>query len=323
MTIASASQNTQKARSASGGLLLGAGRGPAHPTIVSQKNLGIGIAKTGNSVDLCFSHLVVDWGATLRSAMIDDFDIYARFYDPDLGDLNADLQMYQQFAARCDSPILELGCGTGRVLIPLARQGYRITGIDASTAMLEKAREKVAAENLQDRAALVEQEMGELELEEQFNLAFAALNSFAHLHTTDDQLVALTRTRRHLYPGGVLVLDMFNPDLARLLDARGQVALAKVMDGPGAGQRTMRFCTDEVDLGRQLIHTTYIVDEIDAEGQVKRTLFPFSLRYVFRYELELLLRHAGFEVEAIYGSYDLDQFCGDSEKLIAVARRPH
>ena len=254
--------------------------------------------------------------------MIDDFDIYARFYDQDLGDLDADLQMYRQFAARCDSPILELGCGTGRVLIPLARQGYRITGIDASAEMLDRAREKVAAANLDEQVTLVEQQMGTLELEERFNLAFAALNSFAHLHTTGDQLAALARIRRHLNPGGLLVLDIFNPDLARLLDARGQVALARVIDGPRTDQRTMRFYTDEVDLGRQLIHTTYIVDEIDAGGRVRRTLFPFSLRYVFRYELELLLRHAGFEAEAIYGSYDLDEFSGDSEKLIAVARRP-
>ena len=255
--------------------------------------------------------------------MIDNFDIYARFYDPDLGDLDTDIRMYEQFAARCDSPILELGCGTGRVLIPLARLGYRITGVDASAAMLERARDKVAEEDLTERVTLVEQEMGELELEERFNLAFAALNSFAHLHATDDQLAALARIRRHLNPGGLLVLDMFNPDMGRLLASRGQVALARVMEGPGTGQRTMRFTTDEVDLGRQIIHTTYIVDEIDAGGQVKRTLFPFSLRYVFRYELELLLRHAGFEIEAIYGSYDLDELSGDSEKLIAVARRPH
>ena len=254
--------------------------------------------------------------------MTDDFDLYARFYDPDLGDFDADLPMYELFAARCGSPILELGCGTGRVLIPLARLGHRITGIDASTAMLEQAREKIAAEDLQDRVTLAEQAMGELALEEKFSLAFAALNSFAHLHSTDEQLAALARIRHHLNPGGLLVLDMFNPDLARLLDARGQVALARVMEGPSAGGRTMRFTTDEVDLGRQLIHTTYIVDEIDTGGQVRRTLFPFTLRYVFRYELELLLRHAGFEVEAIYGSCELDEFDGESEKLIAVARRP-
>ena len=169
--------------------------------------------------------------------MIDNFDIYARFYDPDLGDLDTDIQMYEQFAARCDSPILELGCGTGRVLIPLARQGYRITGVDASAAMLERARGKVAEENLSERVTLVEQEMRKLELEERFNLVFAALNSFAHLHTTDDQLAALARIQRHLNPGGLLVLDMFNPDMGRLLEPRGQVALAKVITDPGTGQR--------------------------------------------------------------------------------------
>jgi SAM-dependent methyltransferase len=255
--------------------------------------------------------------------MTDPFDIYARFYDPDLGDLEADLGFYEQFAARCGSPILELGCGTGRVLLPLARQGYRITGIDASAEMLDRARAKVAAEELGESVTLAQQEMAGLDLDGGFNMAFAALNSFAHLHTIEEQLSALSRIRRHLNPGGLLILDMFNPDMGRLLDARGQVALAKTMTATGAGHCLMRFYSEEVDLGRQLIHTTYIVDEIDAQGNVQRTLFPFTLRYLFRYELELLLRHGGFEVEAIYGSYDLDEFSGDSEKLIAVARRPN
>jgi SAM-dependent methyltransferase len=255
--------------------------------------------------------------------MTDPFDIYARFYDPDLGDLDADLGFYEQFAARCGSPILELGCGTGRVLLPLARQGYRVTGIDASAEMLERARAKIGAEELDERVTLAQQEMAKLDLGERFNMAFAALNSFAHLHTTEEQLQALARIHRHLTPGGLLIADMFNPDMGRLLDARGQVALAKVIPEPGTGRRLMRFYSEEVDLGRQLIHTTYIIDEIDAGGNVRRTLFPFTLRYVFRYELELLLRHAGFEVEAIYGSYDLDEFSGDSEKMIAVARKPH
>jgi SAM-dependent methyltransferase len=254
--------------------------------------------------------------------MTDPFDIYARFYDPDLGDLDVDLGFYEQFAIRCGSPILELGCGTGRVLLPLARQGYRITGIDASAEMLERARAKIAAEELGERAILAQQEMVKLDLGERFNMAFAALNSFAHLHTTEEQLQALAQVRHHLNPGGLLILDMFNPDIGRLLDTRGEVVLARTMTAPDTGHRLMRFYSEEVDLGRQLIHTTYIVDEIDDEGHVQRTLFPFVLRYVFRYELELLLRHAGFEVEAVYGSYDLDEFSGDSEEMIAVARRP-
>lgn len=250
------------------------------------------------------------------------YDIYARFYDLDFGEADADLFMYQQFASRCGSPILELGCGTGRVLLPLARQGYRITGVDLSRPMLEVARSKVAAEGLSGQVTLSRQDMREMELDDRFNLAFAAINSFMHLLSTDDQLAALARIRHHLNPGGLLILDLFNPDLSRLLEARGQVGLAKVMTDPDTGHRLMRFHSDKVDLGEQTIHVTFVLDELDSEGNVQRTLFPFSIRYLFRFELELLLRHAGFEIEGIYGTYDLDEFDGDSPKMIAVARRP-
>lgn len=250
------------------------------------------------------------------------YDIYARFYDLDFGEADADLPMLQQFAARCGSPILELGCGTGRVLLPLVRQGYQVTGVDVSPAMLDLAHRKLDAENLTGRATLLQQDMRELDVDGPFNLAFTVINTFMHLTTTDDQLVALDRIYQHLNPGGLLVIDLFNPDLGRLLDLRGQLTLEKVMTDPDTGHCLMRFHADKVDLGQQTIHITFIVDEIDPEGRVQRTLFPFSVRYLFRYELELLLRHAGFEVEAIYGSYDLEEFASDSERMIAVARRP-
>jgi SAM-dependent methyltransferase len=253
---------------------------------------------------------------------MDQFDLYARFYDLNLGDFDADLLMIQQFAARCGSPVLELACGTGRVLLPLARQGYQVSGVDISPAMLEVARDKVAAEGLADRVTLVEGDMRDFALDGRFNLAFVAVNSFMHLLTTDDQLTALACIRRHLNPGGLLLVDLFNPDLGSLLDARGQVLMDKTMTDPETGHRLVRFHTRTVDLGQQTQRVTYIVDEVDGDGQVRRTLFPFSMRYLFRYELELLLRHAGFTVEAVYGSYDLDEFSGDSDRMIAVARNP-
>jgi hypothetical protein len=164
--------------------------------------------------------------------------------------------------------------------------------------------------------------MRELDLDGRFNLAFAAVNSFMHMLTTEDQLAALARIRRHLNPGGLLLLDLFHPNLNLLLDAHRQVEWEKTMTDPETGHRLMRFHTRAVDLAQQTIQVTFIVDEVDGEGSVRRTLFPFSLRYLFRYELELLLRHAGFEVEGIYGSYDLEEFDSDSPKMIAVARKP-
>ncbi len=168
---------------------------------------------------------------------------------------------------------------------------------------------------------LVEQDLRQLELDEQFQFAFAAVNTFLHLATRADQEEALARIHRHLVPGGLVILDLFNPDPGRLLDARGQVVLEKVMDDPETGHRLMKLYASRADLEEQMVHMTIFVDEVDGEGQVQRTLFPFSLRYLYRGELELLLRQAGFEVEALYGSYELDEFGGDSDKLIAVARR--
>lgn len=253
---------------------------------------------------------------------MDPFDVYARFYDLDYAEFDADLHLIEQFALRCGSPVLELGCGTGRLLIPLASNGYQVTGVDVSAAMLAVARHKVLASDLNSRVTLLRQDMRELDVGGRFNLAFAAINSFLHMMTAEDQIAALLRIRQHLNPGGVLLLDLFHPDPGRLLDSRGQVVLDKVLIDPDTGNRLMKFRTQIVDLDLQTLHTTLILDQVDAEGRVERTLFPFSLRYLARGELELLLHHAGFEIEAIYGSYDLDEFTGESDKMIAVARLP-
>jgi ubiquinone/menaquinone biosynthesis C-methylase UbiE len=254
--------------------------------------------------------------------MTDTYGVYAPFYDLDLGGVDADLFFIREFARRAGSPILELACGTGRVLLPLAQAGFEVTGVDVSPAMLDVARRKVVEARLGQKVTLVEQDMQTLALDRQFNMIVIAANSFSHLVTLDDQLQALARMQSHLEPGGLLLLDLFNPDLARLLDFRGQLFLDKVMEDPETGRQVVKLRSEQVDLAQQVIYVTYVVEEMDSDGAVRRTLFPFSMRYLFRYELELLLLHAGFEVEGIYGSYDLDPFEGDSEKLLAVARRP-
>jgi SAM-dependent methyltransferase len=252
---------------------------------------------------------------------MDDYREYARFYDLDVGEQDPDRMMIEQYAALCGSPILELACGTGRALLPLARQGHQVTGVDISPEMLAIARRKVEAEGLADRVTLVEQDMRRLALDGRFNLAFVAVNSFMHLLTADDQVAALSLIREHLNPGGRLLLDLFNPDLGRLLDFRSQVCLEKVLVDPETGHQVLKLRSDKADLGQQTIHVTVMLDEVDGQGAVRRTVVTFSVRYLFRAELEHLLQRTGFAVEAVYGSYDLDDYGSDSDKMITVARR--
>lgn len=252
---------------------------------------------------------------------MDQYAAYARFYDLDVAGEEDDLLLIEQFCRRCGSPVLELGCGTGRLLVPLGLKGYHVTGVDASPAMLALARRKLDDAGLADRVTLVKQDVRALGVGGGFHLAYCVLNSFLHLLTLDDQLAGLRSAFQCLSPGGVLVLDVFNPDLGRLLEATGQIYLEKVLVDPDSGRPILKKVARTVDLGEQLLHTTYILDEVDGQGHVSRTVYPFDLRYIFRSELELLLLHAGFQVEGVYGSPDLDEFTGESERIIAVGRR--
>lgn len=250
-----------------------------------------------------------------------DFDRFARFYDLDYEAFQEDLALYAGFAERTGGPLLELGCGTGRLLLPLARAGFEITGVDMSAKMLEVAREKVREAGLEQQITLVQADMREVQLEKRFRLAFIAINSFMHLTTLADQLTALGAWHRLLAPGGLLIIDVYNPNPQQLLEADGRVELQERWFDPATGATVMKQVSRTLDAARQLQHVLFIYDEVLPDGEVRRTLAPFQARYLYRFEGELLLDKAGFAPEQVYGSYDLDPYESDSERIIFVARR--
>lgn len=250
-----------------------------------------------------------------------DFDRFARFYDLDYESFQEDVAMYLGFAERTGGPLLELGCGTGRLLLPLAEAGYQITGVDMSEQMLAIARAKLDEAGLSDHATLIQDDMRAVRLDQRYRLAFIAINSFMHLTTMEDQLAALRVWREALVPGGLLIIDLYNPNPQRLLEADGRVELQGRWFDPDTGATVMKHFSRTLDDARQLQHVLFIYDEVFPDGALRRTLAPFQARYVFRFEGELLLDKAGFTPEQVYGSYDLDPYTGESERMIFVARR--
>lgn len=222
---------------------------------------------------------------------------------------------------RAGGPVLELGCGTGRVLLPLAQAGARITGLDISQAMLARARAKVAAAGVSDRVSLIEADFRDFVLSESFRLAFVALNTFMHLTNPGDQARALAAIHRHLVPGGLLVLDLFNPHPELLENADGRLMHDFTRVGPEHGSISSRFHSQRLDPARQILEITFFYDEQAADGVLRRTTAPFELYYFTRREMELLLQATGYDVENVYGSYDLDGYWAGSPKLLFVARR--
>lgn len=250
------------------------------------------------------------------------FDPFARFYDLDTEGLDTDLSFWIELARRTGGPVLEIGCGTGRVLLPLAKAGFTVVGVDVSPAMLAIAREKVKAHGLDRRIDLVECNALDLDLGRTFPLVFMALNSFGHFAEPGEPERALERMRAHLEPGGLLALDLTNPTPGAFGETTGLLIHEYTRSGPTPGWQTVKLRSQWQSFVAQRIDVNCIYDEVSASGEIRRTLAPFALRYFYPQELRLLFERAGLIVENIYGSYDLDPLDDDSDRLIPIGRNP-
>jgi SAM-dependent methyltransferase len=248
------------------------------------------------------------------------FDAFARYYDADFGAVEDDIPFYRELARRSGGPILEPMCGSGRLLAPLARAGYRLAGVDVSVMLLALARTRLTNAGLLGQVELLEADIRQIAPAGPFGLAIVALNSFMHLSSAADQLAALDHIHTALQPDGLLALDLFNPDLRALAGYNGELVFDKTFV-LADGTRVQKFVAQYADTAAQINYIQFIYDELDIEGRVRRTMLPFTLRWLYRYELEHLLARAGFALEAVYGSYDLDEYRGESELMLAVARK--
>jgi SAM-dependent methyltransferase len=249
-----------------------------------------------------------------------DYDAFARFYDIFYEQRDDDLAMYRDLARGAGGPILELGCGTGRVLVPLALEGHQVTGLDFSTAMLTIAQEKVNAAQVSEQVELIQGDIRDFDLASGFAMTIVPINTFMHCYNIDQQLACLGCIRRHLQPGGRLIIDVYHPDMESLLEADGRLVSEGTVLDPSSGHTIHHVYTRLLDIANQTQDITFIVEETDSEGRVRRTFFPFRMRFLYRYEMELLLRLAGYNLEAVYGSYALEPFEGMSEKMIFVSQ---
>lgn len=259
--------------------------------------------------------------------MFDEFeDSYgaatARYYDAayahhEAARLGPDVVFYRELAAGLGGPVLELGCGTGRALLPMLRDGRDCTGVDASEAMLAVLRRKAeAAGGTPPR--LVRARMQDFDLgSARFALIFSAFRAFQHLYTVEDQLACLARVRAHLAPGGRLAFDVFNPRPERMaLDVEEEAEDVRFPWGEG---EVVRRVASTRDHARQLIDVRMWYDRYESGRCVETEETRFQMRWYTRFELEHLMVRAGFGDVAIYGDYDRSPVTRESPSLVVVA----
>jgi SAM-dependent methyltransferase len=244
--------------------------------------------------------------------------VVSEFYDLDLEGYVDDINMYENFARRGELPSLELGVGTGRIAVPLARARLPVWGIDCSESMLKLAREK-AGPAPSERLRLIHADMRSFNLGRQFDLVYCGLGGFLHLENQDDQIATLIRAKEHLADGGVLVIDVPNPLILDWESGTRPIVLEWTRRHPQRETMVSKLVSVEVVQPDQVQRVTYWFDEVTGEGTLRRTAVTFDLRYIFPAETRLLLEAAGLRLSAFYGSYDLSPFDDDSARMIVVA----
>ena len=260
--------------------------------------------------------------------MKDDYYLDPRVaerYDRESPGQPGDVEFYAALArdaAAAGHPVLELACGTGRVSIPIAREGIRVVGLDRSPAMLDVARR--ASLDL-DNVRWVEGDIADFDLPERFGLVFIPFRSFLLLTTVAEQKSCLAAVRRHVVPGGRLALNFFNPDLAVmgewLTSRRGSLQSLSPLRDSASGHALRRWATRSYGPADQSLDEVRLEDEVDDAGAViSRVYRNLRLRYVFRFEMEHLLALSGFTVEALYGWFDRTPFTNASSEMVWLAR---
>jgi len=249
------------------------------------------------------------------------YDQFADFYDLEYAHRDEDIPFYLELAEEYKSPILEIGVGTCRTAIPIAKSGFDIWGIDNSSKMLEVAEQKVSAlrKEIRDRIFLYNGDMINFDFKERFSLVTIPFRAFLHNLTMTDQLAALRNIHQHLKPNGILALDLFVPIYSIFARHKWQETIEETeLSVPNSGVSIRCDITHNPEKQLLSIKNTY---QQQVNGKLKTTKSVMKYRYIFRFEMELLLKQAGFALEAVYGGFRGERYNFNSGTAVFIARK--
>ena len=239
-------------------------------------------------------------------------------YDVVLEKLEYGLDFYLELARGAGGPVLDVGCGTGRIMLPCLKAGVDVEGLDLFPGMLERLREKAAA--LGFNPALHHASMSAFRLPRCYTLIMIPFNTFVHNLTADDQIATLKACHDHLQPGGMLAFDTAFPGSAWIAQANGTRELEMETPHPETGLPVRMWDTRTFDRVKQLQYSYNEIEMLDATGKVIATHpSKTTLRWIYKAEMELLLRVAGFARWQILGGFDGRPLLNETDAMIVRA----
>lgn len=239
-------------------------------------------------------------------------------YDLVCGGIDFDHAFYLGLAKAARGPVLDVCCGTGRILLPCLQAGVDIEGLDLFPAMLGRLREKAAALGL--NPVLHQADMAGFRLAGRYALIVIPFNAIVHNLTTDAQLACLRSCREHLLPGGLLAFDTCFPGQAWIGTPSGTRNLEGELPHPVTGLPVRMWDTRTFDRVNQIQHSFNEIEVLDAAGRVVEThRSRTTLRWIYKGEMELLLRAAGFARWEIMGDFAGRPLVNETDALIVKA----
>jgi len=247
-------------------------------------------------------------------------DSWAGIYDA-VHTFTEDTSFWVGEAQASGGPVLELGCGTGRVAVPIAQAGVPVVGLDSSAGMLRAARAKARRLGL-DASVLrfVRSDIRDFSLAQRFPLVIIPFRSFQLLLSVADQYQALASIRNHLEPSGRLIFSLFVPDPELLARDPSTPLYDHEVTDPATGHRLLVWHQNRYDTFNQVVAARTIIEEVDENGQVvRKTYQDYQLRYLYRFEAQHLLSACGYRVLDIDGSFRREPLDESSTEMIWVA----
>ena len=257
-------------------------------------------------------------------------DAIARLYDLDLSEDPGDVELYLALARRTGGPIVELAAGSGRIAVPLAGAGHDVVGVDIDRAMLDRARARLdaAGGDVAGRVRLVEAELVDADRVDDvarggpYELALLGLNSILLLATVTQQRAAIATMARLLAPGGLAVIDAWQPSPADLIAFDGRISLEWLRTDPGTGREVTKQLAAWYEHLHRTVTLTTIFDEGFPGESPRRWVRQDALRLISADELVVFAEAAGLEVEQLAGDYGLGFLEPGSDRVVLVAHKP-
>ncbi|MFH1656720.1 MAG: class I SAM-dependent methyltransferase [Candidatus Nealsonbacteria bacterium] len=235
---------------------------------------------------------------------------YAFIYDYFQKGVKGDVKFYINYFKNFKGKILEIGAGTGRITIPLLEKGADVTALDISSNMLKILEEKAEKKNIKTKTICAD--MRNFKLRDKFEAIIITYRSFQHLYTVDNQIKTLKNIKKYLKPNGVLIFDVYKPSLKFIGKGNWKWQKDSIIKLPGIKGKIKINFRNRYDMAEQMMSGQYKL--IYPNG--KKEILPLKMRFFFRFEIEHLLKLAGFKVKNLYGDFYKNKFNNKSTEMI-------